>query len=44
MRNFDKTNRNTSRASYNEVVEVKGRKLNKTQRGNSNKRMWNEEA
>lgn len=41
MRNFEKNTR-TNKQSYGEVVERKGSKRNKTVRGASNKRMWNE--
>lgn len=41
MRNFEKSTR-TNKAAYGEVVERKGSKRNKTQRGASTKRMWQE--
>lgn len=39
MRNFEKT-RKSNRSFYE--AEGQGRKLNKTKRGHSNKRMWAE--
>ncbi|MGL5456751.1 MAG: hypothetical protein ACRDB3_17920 [Citrobacter telavivensis] len=41
MRNFEKNTR-TNKASFGEEVIKKGSKRNKTVRGESNKRMWQE--